>query len=122
MLSWKSPTAFIVCAIVALLGLVIGIVIPILLSSKLDVTMQESATLSRLVRLFSNSNYRGNFDEWSTIPGPYEFSMKKRVTLFELVDPATNSDEIHLKTGPVLNYTIERNISWTEFVDDVFIY
>ncbi len=61
---------------------------------------------------------RGNYDVWSNVPGPYGFNLQKKVTLYELVD-ATKENEIRLRTGPALNYTVTRNISWTEFIDSV---
>ncbi len=43
----KSPTQFIVCLILALLGFLIGLAVPLLMSSKLVSNMQDSAALSR---------------------------------------------------------------------------
>jgi len=109
----KSPTPFIVCGIVAISCLFIGLIIPNLLHNILQDEMKEFAILSR----YSFINLRNNYDLWSAIPGKNNFTYKKQVTLYKI--KTINDNEVQLVTGPKLNYTIDRNISWTELIDSV---
>lgn len=61
---------------------------------------------------------RNNYDLWSAIPGKNNFQYKRQYTIYKLMGIKDN--EVQLKTGPTLNYTIDRNISWTELIDSVF--
>lgn len=109
----KTPTPFIICGIVAVTSLLIGICIPILLHNILKRNMKEAAILSR----YSPLTPRNNYDFWSAIPGKHNFDYRRQITLYKLAK--ISGDQVQLLTGPRLNYTIDRNISWTELIDSV---
>ena len=90
------------------IGLVLaGTLIPKLLKVKLENYGKSFAKISR-----------DNYEVWSQIPGPNNFTINKQFILYNIDSISPDKDKVYLSEKSVLNYTIYRNITNTEYIDD----